>query len=110
MESRREAAREAESIIDLQVVDFMRWLDSLEAVPTIRSLRSSAAALADAEVRKARRALATGAEVDAVIQQLARSLTNKITHAPTSVLRSAARDGNDALLDAARRLFQLSDD
>ncbi|MHB8551708.1 MAG: glutamyl-tRNA reductase, partial [Acidiferrobacterales bacterium] len=45
-----------------------------------------------------------------VIAHLARALTNKFTHAPTSVLRQADHEGNADLLRAARRLFNLGDD
>ena len=110
MESRQEAAREAEKIIDTQVVDFMRWVKSLDAVPTIRALRESADALREAELERARQRLARGDEPAKVIEQLARALTNKFTHAPTDVLRKADHDGNSALLEAARRLFDLKEE
>ena len=110
MESRQEAAREAEKIIDTQVVDFMRWVKSLDAVPTIRALREAADALREAELERARRRLARGDDPAKVIEQLARALTNKFTHAPTDVLRKADHDGNSALLEAARRLFDLKEE
>jgi glutamyl-tRNA reductase len=110
MESRQKAASEAEKIIDTQVMDFMRWVKSLDAVPTIRALRESADALREAEVERARRRLARGEDPGKVIEQLARALTNKFTHAPTDVLRKANVDGNSALLDAARRLFGLNEE
>jgi glutamyl-tRNA reductase len=110
MESRQEAAREAEKIIDTQVVDFMHWVKSLDAVPTIRALRESAEALREAELERARRRLARGEDPTKVIEQLARALTNKFTHAPTDVLRRADHDGNNTLLEAARRLFDLNED
>ncbi|MHB8743472.1 MAG: glutamyl-tRNA reductase [Sulfuricaulis sp.] len=110
IESRQEAAREAEKIIDTQVVDFMHWVKSLDAVPTIRALRESADALREAELTRARRRLARGEDPAKVIEQLARALTNKFTHAPTDVLRKADHDGNSALLEAARRLFDLNED
>ncbi len=107
--SRRKAAAEAEAIIEVQASGFMRWMDSLEAVPTIRQLRASTTAHRDVELERARLRLAAGDDPEAVIAELARSLTNKITHAPTAALREAARDGNPKLLDAARRLFDLPD-
>ena len=110
MASRQEAAREAEKIIDTQVMDFMQWVKSLDAVPTIRALRESADALREAELERARRRLARGDDPATVIEQLARALTNKFTHAPSDVLRKADHDGNTALLDAARRLFNLNED
>lgn len=110
MESRQKAALEAEKIIDTQVIDFMHWVKSLDAVPTIRALRESADALREAEVEQARRRLARGEDPGKVIEHLARALTNKFTHAPTDVLRKANVDGNSALLDAARRLFGLNEE
>ncbi|HEX7045857.1 MAG TPA: glutamyl-tRNA reductase [Burkholderiales bacterium] len=110
MQSRVAAAREAERIIDMRVVDFMHWVRSLDAVPTIRALRDNANAIRDAEVRRARQRLARGEDPVKVMEQLARALTNKFTHAPTEALRRADRDGNDTLLDAARRLFDLNDE
>ncbi|HYA38559.1 MAG TPA: glutamyl-tRNA reductase [Candidatus Methylomirabilis sp.] len=109
MESREAAAREAEKIIDTQVVDFMRWVKSLDAVPTIRALRESADTLREVELERARRHLARGDDPRVVIEHLARALTNKFTHAPTDVLRKADHEGNNALLEAARRLFNLDE-
>ena len=108
--SRQEAAREAERIIDTQVVDFMRWVKSLDAVPTIRALRESADALREAELKRARRRLASGEDPQKVIEWLARALTNKFTHAPTDALKQADHDGNAKLLEAARRLFDLNEE
>lgn len=110
MESRHEAAREAEKIIDTHVVDFMQWVKSLDAVPTIRALRESAEALREIEVERARQRLARGDDPAKVIEHLARTLTNKFTHTPSDVLRKADHDGNKALLEAARRLFDLNED
>ena len=110
LQSRQEAAREAEKIIDTKVVDFMRWVKSLDAVPTIRALRETAHAMREAEIRHARKKLARGEDPQKVIEQLARSLTNKFTHAPTDALKQADHDGNDSLLEAARLLFKLNDE
>ena len=110
VQSRAEAAREAEKIIDTRVIDFMQWVRSLDAVPTIRVLRENAAALRDVELRRAQRRLARGEDPAKVLEQLARTLTNKFTHAPTHALRRADDEGNESLLQAARRLFRLDDE
>ncbi|MBI3899698.1 MAG: glutamyl-tRNA reductase [Gammaproteobacteria bacterium] len=110
MQSRSEAALEAEKIIDTKVVDFMTWVNSLNAVPTIRALRDSAAAIRDTELRRAKQRLARGEDPNKVLEQLARALTNKFTHAPTDALKRADHDGNEAMLEAARLLFDLNDE
>jgi glutamyl-tRNA reductase len=107
LESRREAAGEAEKIIDLQVSQFVNWLKSLDAVPMIRALRESADVLRQSELDKAHRLLASGENPEIVIETLARSLTNKITHSPTAALTKAGLDADKAVIEAAKRLFDL---
>jgi glutamyl-tRNA reductase len=109
LESRQSAALEAEKIIDAKVIDFMQWVQTLDVEPTIRALRNNADAIRETELERARRALARGDDPKAVLEQLARALTNKFTHAPSVALKNADRDGNDALLEAARRLFDLDE-
>lgn len=110
MQSRTAAAREAEKIIETRVVEFMHWVRSLDAVPTIRALRDNAAAIRDAEVLRARQKLARGEDPAHVVEQLARALTNKFTHPPSDALKRADQDGNEELLAAARRLFDLDEE
>ncbi len=109
LQSRQEAALEAEQIIDLQVVNFMHWINSLEAVPTIVALRDKAEALRQEELKRAERMLASGADPRNVIEQLTRALINKLTHDPTEALNKANLDGNLDLLAVARKLFKLKE-
>lgn len=110
LQSRAAAAVEAEKIIDTRVVDFMQWVRTLDAVPTIRALRESADAMRDSELRQAQRRLARGEDPTKVLEQLARTLTNKFTHAPSDALKRADNEGNEQLLAAARRLFGLDEE
>lgn len=110
LKSREEAAREAERIIDLEVMRFMRWVRSLDAVPTIRALRETAAAIERAELERARALLAAGHDPRELLEELAHRLTAKFTHSPTRALKQADAEGNRELLEAARRLFNLHDE
>ena len=105
--SRREAAEEAGKIIDLQVVRFMRWLQSLESVPTIRAFRDKIDSIQQTELTQARRQIANGADPDQALEELARNLSRKFAHAPSEALKHANEDGNGALAQATRRLFKL---
>ncbi|MCY3770311.1 MAG: glutamyl-tRNA reductase [Gammaproteobacteria bacterium] len=104
---RVQAAEQAENIIDLQVVKFMRWKRSLEAVPAIRTLRESLNELGQLELENALKRLERGADPAVVLEQFARDLTNKVAHQPSQVLRQAEIEGNTGLVSAARKLFGL---
>ncbi len=109
LQSRLQAAKEAEQIIDTHVAKFMRWVRSLDAVPSIRALRETADTVREAELERARRRLALGADPEQVMEQLARALTNKFMHTPTTALRSAHHGDDKILRETVRRLFNLND-
>jgi glutamyl-tRNA reductase len=106
--SRREAAVEAEKIIDLQVLRFMHWMRSLDSVPTIRSLRDRVETLREIEMADAQRRLANGEDPEQVLEHFARNLSRKFAHAPSQALKQAGQEGNAHLISTARRLFKLT--
>lgn len=107
LHARREAAVEAEKIIDLQVVRFMRWMKSLDAVPTIRDFRQQVDQMRDAELERARRRLRAGEDPEQVLERLAWNLGRKFTHQPSQALRKADEAGNAQVNTAMRALFGL---
>ena len=109
MKSRREAAEQAEDIIEVQTGHFMDWLKSLDAVPAIRAYRDHASAIGDAELEKARQQLAGGADPHQVLESLARNIINKLAHDPSVNLRQAVEQGQTSLLETVRTLFSLKD-
>ncbi|MBD3670927.1 MAG: glutamyl-tRNA reductase [Gammaproteobacteria bacterium] len=107
MRSREAAAEQAEEIIESQVVHFMGWVRSLEAVKTIRNYRLQAEATRDEAVDKALRALANGKEPAEVLQELAHGLTNKLIHTPTAQMNQAAYAGDQETLAIAQKLLGI---
>ncbi len=107
LKSRQEAALQAEEIIDVQVGNFMDWIQSLDAVSTIRAYRQQAEQLRDQACELAVQQLAAGKPPEEVLKLLAHTLTNKLLHTPTAQLRQAGASGRADLLEAARRLFDL---
>jgi glutamyl-tRNA reductase len=105
--NRQEAAAEAEAIINLRVDNFMHWLRTREAVPTIRALRDQAERLRRHELEKAKKALARGEDPAIVLEALSSALTNKLLHAPSHALNTT--QGNDhAQLEALlRQLYRI---
>jgi len=105
--SRRAAAEEAEQIIDLQTADFMRWLKSLDAVPTILDLRAHIDLMAQRELERARRRLQAGEDAEEVLRWLTYALTQKLAHVPSERLN---REHTEELVKATRHLFGLDDE
>lgn len=108
--SRREAAQQAEAIIDLQVEHFMAWWRAQGRQDAIRQLRGQAESAREQALARAREQLAQGQPADEVIERLAHQLTNKLMHGPSTALRQAALDGDLDLLRAAERLYAKDDD
>ncbi len=105
--NRKKAARQAEEIIDTQVTHFMDWLGSLDAVSVIRTIRDKAQSIQEEAMILAQKELQKGVDPEQVLQDVTRTLTNKLIHSPSSQLRAASADGRNDLLSAAYELFDL---
>lgn len=105
--NRQEAALEAEAIINLRVENFMHWLRTREAVPTIRALRDQAERLRRNELEKARKALARGEDPAVVLESLSSALTNKLLHAPSRALSSSQGSDHEQLEALLRQLYRI---
>ena len=105
--SREEAAKQAEEIIENQVDHFMGWLRSLKGVDTIVAFREQAEQKRDEQLAQAQKQLAAGKDPEQVLNELARTLTNKLIHEPSAQLNQVAYSGRKDLLDHARELFNL---
>jgi glutamyl-tRNA reductase len=105
MRSRREAAREAEAMIELSVEHFMGWWRTLDVHNPVVDLRRVAEANRDEILAKAQALIARGKSPEEALAFLAHTLTNKLLHAPSANLRAAALRGDEELLRAAERLF-----
>ena len=103
--SRREAAEQAEAIIDLQVEHYLAWWRASGNQELLRQLRQRGDAERDAALARAQDLLAQGRSPRDALEFLANTLTNKLLHAPSANLRAAALRGDHDLLHAAARLF-----
>jgi glutamyl-tRNA reductase len=108
--SRREAAQQAEAIIDLQVGHYLSWWQAQGRQDALKHLRADGALAREEALAKAQEQLAHGEDPQQVLKRLAHQLTNRLLHAPTTALRQAALDGDSELLRAAERLFKSDDD
>ncbi|MBI5279427.1 MAG: glutamyl-tRNA reductase [Burkholderiales bacterium] len=86
--NRQAAVAQAEAIIDAGVQSFMHWVDQRGAVPLIQQLNTQADEWRAVEIARARKALARGDNVDAVLEQLTKGLTQKMLHGAMAELRA----------------------
>lgn len=108
LRSRQEAAQQAEEIIDVQTAHFMGWLRSLDAVDSIRRFRQGAEAIRDDVTEQFLRQLAAGKkDPEQLMREMARQLTNKLIHEPSSRMKQASYDGRIELLEAAQELLNI---
>ena len=103
--SRREAAEEAEAIVELQTVRFVETSLAATRHAPLKRLRAHGERARDEALAKARQQLASGRDPQEVLDLLANTLTNRLLHAPTAALREAALTGDAELARATNKLF-----
>ena len=107
--SRQAAVAQAEVIIDAGVQSFMHWLDQRDpaggVVPLIRQLNAQADEWRAIEIARARKRLAKGEDVEAVLEALSRGLTQKMLHGAMAELHTTSPDARDGTAQAIERLF-----
>jgi glutamyl-tRNA reductase len=106
VENRQAAVAQAEAIIETRVQSFMHWIDSRSVVPLIQDLHESGESMRVAELERARKLLAKGENVDAVLEALSRGLTAKFLHGPQQALHQAQGDERARLAALLPQLFR----
>ena len=107
--NRQAAVAQAEAIIDAGVQSFMHWIDQRDpaggVVPLIQQLNAQADEWRALELARARKRLAKGEDVDAVLEALSRGLTQKMLHGAMAELRAADPAHRAQATQAVERLF-----
>ncbi|TDQ40567.1 glutamyl-tRNA reductase [Tepidicella xavieri] len=108
-DNRQAAVAQAEAIIDAGVQSFMHWLQQRDprggVVGLIRDLHAQTDAWRAAEIARARKLLAKGEDVDAVLEALSRGLTQKMLHGALAELHAGDERTRQATAEAVSRLF-----
>ncbi len=103
---RREAAvAQAEAIIEIGVQSFVHWLDRRGSIPLIQALHAQTDDWRAIEIARARKLLANGEDVGAVLESLSRGLTQKMLHGTLAELRGAEGEQREQLTNTIERLF-----
>jgi glutamyl-tRNA reductase len=103
--SRQAAVAQAEAIVDAGVQSFMHWVDQRSSVPLIQQLNAQADAWRAAELARARKALAKGEDMDAVLEAMSKGLTQKMLHGAFAELHGADPSSRQRASHAIEHFF-----
>jgi glutamyl-tRNA reductase len=108
MADRSREAAQAEAIVVREVDRYHERARTLDAVPTIVGLQRHAEDLRQAELlRSQARLQSLTPEQQAAVEALTRGLMNKFLHLPMQAVKSAAKAGDAATVEAIRSAFDL---
>ena len=107
--SRRGELQRAEAIVDEEAEAFGAWLQTLEVVPAIASLRALAEDIRAAELERAEAQLGSLSPAERrAVESVTAQIVGKLLHAPTVRLKEAAAAGDGAeYAEAVRHLFGI---
>lgn len=98
---RSREAQDAESLISAEVERFVERQRTVSAAPAIVALQRQAEEMRQTELRRSSAKLASlSPEQAAAVEALTRGLVNKFLHPPMQAIKQAARDGDQARLEA----------
>lgn len=109
LKERLKEASRAEAIVDSEVQAFCLKMQSREVVPAIVQLRDSMERSRREEIERNRRLLKDlSPEAQAALEQITKSMINKILHYPIEHLKQMAQDPNGPeTADLIRKLFNV---
>ena len=102
---RQAAVAEAEAIVDAGVQSFLHWMNQRRTVPLIRQLNAQADEWRAIELARARKLLAKGEDVDAVLEALSRGLTQKMLHGALAELHGGNEQSRERASSAIEHFF-----
>jgi len=111
IQERKKEAEKAEAMVVGEVATFQKWVNSLQVVPTIVSLRGKIEKIRAAETDKVLGRLPDLTDKDRQqVKALTNAIVNKILHRPQAVLKEAAHTEDAGLyLEVTRKMFDLQE-
>ncbi len=92
IQSRQQAAAQAETMIAAGVAEFSQWLQLQGNIDWVRDYRERCEAVRHELVQRALKQLASGQDAEKVLQEMATKLSNRLMHAPTKTIRHLLQD------------------
>ncbi|MGB9793399.1 MAG: glutamyl-tRNA reductase, partial [Desulfofundulus sp.] len=109
LEERKKAAVAAEKIVSDAVKDFLKWLNTLTVLPTIKALKDKFNEIKEEELRRCFKRLGCCDQAtEQVIRSMANSIVNKLLHNPITRLKEyASRHEGHLYSKVLENLFDL---
>ncbi|WP_457553070.1 glutamyl-tRNA reductase [Desulfobacula sp.] len=109
IEQRGKETIKAERYIEEAVVKFLKWLESLAIVPTIKALNDKMSSIVDIECKKTLSNLNHLSKEDIeAIRRMTRAIATRTIHDPILFLRNTGDHRDDSLyLNVTRQLFNI---
>jgi len=108
MFERKKEAEKAEKIIEEEIEPFLKWLSSLDSVPTIVALREKAEEIKKEEFEKLMNRFPGMEEKQRkAIEYMASAITNKLIHPPTKALKEDPED-RDLMIAIIKKLYGIN--
>lgn len=108
IQGRRVEAEKAEGIIREEVEKFLRWMASLDSVPTIVALRQKAEDIRREEVERLKNRFPDlDPDKMKAVEYMAAAIINKLIHPPTVALKEDAED-RDELIAMIKKLYGIN--
>ncbi len=85
---RMAAVAESLAIIETRVQEFGDWMQLRRAVPTLQTLQERASHLGKNDIRRAKRAIQAGGDLDEALQRLAQDIAKKMLHDNLMLLKN----------------------
>lgn len=108
---RQATVAQAEVIIDAGVRNFVQWMQQRAqggVVPLIQQLNAQTDEWRALEIARAKKLLAKGEDIDAVLDALSRGLTQKMLHGTLVALHKGSPEERAQTVDTVSRLFLRS--
>ncbi len=105
---RKKEAEKAEQLMSEEVEKYVKWMSSLDSVPTIVALRQKAEEIKNEELEKFRGKFPDLSESRLkAVEYLATAIVNKLIHPPTSALKEDTED-RDELIAMIKKLYGIN--
>jgi glutamyl-tRNA reductase len=112
VKERDKEAEKAEAMVQKELATFLKWVNSLQVVPTIKSLRKKVEQIKDGETERFLAKLPDLSDKDRrQVKALTSAIVNKILHRPQIVLKEASHTEEAGLyLEVVKRMFDLPEE